>query len=295
MLHSITNDPLPGNPAAIRPVFVAPRVLREVKVVALSPTTLPFTKVASTEWWPKGPTAKIRHKLFRRIMNERYVLATCVVVCLAILSEVYADPDVRLRYRSSPIADFGIVCGSVRVTAEDRLGYLLSDGTFIPGNDPEDHFWIYFKTARGEEVYLDNNMFGFNLAHVATTDAFFDEPPGNLMGMVPAFFSDRELNRHIAAINLLHREQRRFSVLRDVNLHKAVLRRNIDYNAILAFTKKVAKRELNSDEKNLIPKWVGVALYTVGVAMSEGKWKQWPTTPPSFMADTDPGQMDGFK
>lgn len=123
-------------------------------------------------WWPKAPHRQTRAKLLKRVIREGYVLPIVVSLGLALLGEMYTTTSAagsterrtRLKYRSSPIADFGIAKGSARVTNQDKLAYVrLSDGRMTRGQDPDEHYWLYFTTIRGEELILDFGMYTWNM------------------------------------------------------------------------------------------------------------------------------------
>jgi len=84
------------------------------------------------------------------------------MISFALLAEIYTTtsnaksekPRVRLRYRSQPIADFGICRGKAKVDKTDLLGYIYTKTRkYIRGQDPHDHYWLYFTSVRGEEVH----------------------------------------------------------------------------------------------------------------------------------------------
>lgn len=66
-------------------------------------------------------------------------------MAIALITEFYTTPNeksskrLRFKYRSSPIADFGIAWGSVRVMGQDTFSYRFKDGTILRGEDPKDH------------------------------------------------------------------------------------------------------------------------------------------------------------
>jgi hypothetical protein len=154
-LHQIVNNPNPNCP----PVNFFPFDDWAGKPVILGDQI--SSPPGTEEWWPTTiPT--VRSKLFRRIVREGYVLPILTAVCIALLAEIYTTTSgssavgdskqrrARLRYLSSPIADFGVAVGSARVINQDKLAYFrLSDGALIRGQDPDQHYWIYFTTVRG--------------------------------------------------------------------------------------------------------------------------------------------------
>ncbi|PFH51249.1 hypothetical protein AMATHDRAFT_47270 [Amanita thiersii Skay4041] len=226
LMHEIVNSPDPATPAVTFPDGSA------AKLVVLGDGT-ELKEAGSEKWWPLAQTCCMRSRLLRRIFREGYapVIVTVTMVCL--LAEVYTttatpasvSPDqklkrrVRLKYKSSPIADFGIAKGVADVKHQDKLAYLYTcDDTLEKGQDPNDHYWIYFKTIRGEDLILDVSMYTFNLLLCVVSDPYTNEdlPP---MSSVPAYFRDRP---HVRDSPDIVKEKERFSVLRNTSLHDFV-------------------------------------------------------------------------
>ncbi|KAG2009704.1 hypothetical protein CC2G_012605 [Coprinopsis cinerea AmutBmut pab1-1] len=210
-------------------------------------------------WWPTAPSASARSRLIQRFIHEGYLLPRIVALCFSLLAEMYTTTSgqgkrrVRLKYSSSPIADFGIVKGRVEVEDHDRFAYYNpSTNTFAYGQDPEDHYWIYFSSLCGDEVVLDCGMSPFNFSvGVHQLKAYLKHGlPANLE-TAPALFVSRDARRT---------EQQRFSVLRDPELGSAVLTtneglRNQDVAAIHAFMDRVAGRVCTPAEKDIAKRW----------------------------------------
>lgn len=171
-------------------------------------------------WWPDAHSLNVMSKLMRRIHREGFVLPILMSVCLAIMFEFYTTPveggptkrSIRLRYRSSPISDFGICVGSADVKNQDKLAYFLPDGEILKGQDPDEHYWIYFRTVRGEEVVLDCSMFTFNMCLCVTAPLYMPHYASIIPPFAPAFFRDRVMQ---SSTPQLHKERHRVSILRN--------------------------------------------------------------------------------
>ncbi|CAL1708046.1 unnamed protein product [Somion occarium] len=173
--HKIINDVNP---------YVTPTQLPdgwEAKLVMIDDTQAPRPFLDHMDWFPLAYSPKVAGKMFRRIALSGYVLPILTAVASAILAEMYtttsgagsSERRVRLKYRSSPISDFGIATGSAVVTPQDRLAYYRqSDGSIFWGQDPDDHYWLYFTTTRGEEVLLDCAMFPFNMCQMVDSTPY---------------------------------------------------------------------------------------------------------------------------
>ncbi len=57
-----------------------------------------------------------------------------------------AKHRIRLQHRKSPLTDFGTAKG----VEQDKLahGSMRDRKLFIKGQDPNDHYWLYFTTLR---------------------------------------------------------------------------------------------------------------------------------------------------
>ncbi|KLO06638.1 hypothetical protein SCHPADRAFT_837803 [Schizopora paradoxa] len=219
LMHQIINDVNPGAP------FTEFANGWEGIPVELGDPIPRMGKILDTkDWWPKAKNMHELNKLRARITRENHVLPILFGLCVALVDILYTSTfnkeqgtsRTRLYYRQAPIVDFGIYCGSVRVVPEDKLAYLLPDGTCIRGQDPNDHYWIYFLTSRGEEFMLDCSMFTFNLEKEVVNAPYLEPECLEQFPSSPAFTEDRAL-RSMALKQLPSLSdcaRKRFSVLR---------------------------------------------------------------------------------
>jgi len=220
--HQVINDANPGvNPCAL-PDGLSPAKLLilgdECNFHAQGPN--------STQWMPQARSLKILAKLARRVMREGYALQIAMSVCLALVRAVYTttfDKDVavnersskkrvRIRYNSTPIADFGVCVGSADVKNQDKLAYWLLDGDILAGQDPNEHYWVYFTTTKGEEITVDFSMFTFNMCLMVQTLGYLPPQLAMALPFAPVFYRDREIRKGSPD---LHKERRRISILRN--------------------------------------------------------------------------------
>ncbi|KAJ7274191.1 hypothetical protein C8J57DRAFT_1595127 [Mycena rebaudengoi] len=139
--HTIVNSPNPGSHPAEFPDGSAANL-----ILLGDPISWP-REAGDPKWWPSALSPKVRSKLLRRIMREGYALQIATAICIGLLSEIYTttsvpaseSPDgelqrrIRLKYKTSPIMDFGVITGSANVKNQDRLAYLnLTDNSFAP-------------------------------------------------------------------------------------------------------------------------------------------------------------------
>jgi hypothetical protein len=284
--HKVLNAPNPNSHVVDFPDG------SQAKLVVLGDLLESGSKVEPEVWWPRAMTPEVLSKFFNRVRREGYVLPIITAVCLVLLTEMYATTPngdqrrARLQYRSSPINDFGIAKGSVLVKNQDKFGYMLfNERRIFKGQDPDDHYWIYFTTLNGEDVFLDCAMFTFNMF-----TSVFEAPYLPTSGVispkntVPAVFGDRERSRNAPA---LHSERERFSILRDRVLLTAVENMGEtkelfqpDLQNIYKFMERVAGRPLTPAERILF-----IALFydhceELAPVLTERKWRSFPETPP---------------
>ncbi|KIY64492.1 hypothetical protein CYLTODRAFT_358363, partial [Cylindrobasidium torrendii FP15055 ss-10] len=197
-------------------------------MVEIGPLLANPSDMGSEKWWSPSQGGDIP----KRIVTEGQVLPVCISLAMSLMAAIYTTNfnkkagarRTRLMYKDSPIADFGIAHGTFEAPLEDRLAYYDGE-TIFKGQDPDDHYWLWFRTARGEEVIFDGSLYTFNFCVMSPGEPYCagvnpELLPYNWAGTLsPGFFIHRELNRnHIA----LHKESRRISVLRDPRLQRAV-------------------------------------------------------------------------
>lgn len=256
-------------------------------------------------WFPGAPSAKVAEKLVRRIGREGHLLPSLTAICIALLGELYTatssagSPQVRkrLQYRTSPISDFGIAKGSVLVPECDRLLYQkLSDGSYVTGQDPDEHYWLYFTTIRGEEVILDLGMYTFNMCIMIAIAPYQVPGISELLGnTVPGYFVHREL-RKTGSLAKLHTERKRIAALRHPALQRAVV--HLDHaigddevKDIVAFMQEIAERPV-VDPSLEVELACTAAMHNcvhLEKILNSREWESYPDSP-TIGFDLDPGQ-----
>jgi hypothetical protein len=254
--HQIINSPNPYTSATVLSKELAAKA-----IVLGDPIRVPF-EISSKKWWPTASSDMVRSKLFRRISREGYVLPILTSLCTALLASFYPEgpvdskePRCRLRYRSSVISDFGIAKGWADVKPQDRFVYFFrNDQKLEMGQDPKEHYWIYFRTVRGEEVTLDLSMFTFNLCMQVTLAPYFPQSFLEMMpAYSPAFFADRVIQ---AGTPNLHYEVKRASILHNDKLREALSSSpgcNEDSEALMVdFMEQLSGRPITPQEQDAV-------------------------------------------
>ncbi|KIJ23674.1 hypothetical protein M422DRAFT_269358 [Sphaerobolus stellatus SS14] len=315
--HVIVNSPNPGTPAEALPDGT------QARIVKLGDPISPEEFSENTfKWWPTAKSEAVRLKLFRRITREGNVLPICLATCLALMHALYStttpaaadSPEhrIRLRYKSSPIADFGIARGKIKVAPEDLLAYVLSDGTVIKAQSPDDHYWIYFRTQKGDEAMLDCNMFPFNLCLIGHTRPYVPESVSYVPELVPMCFKDGAAGGGSSAklAKLASQsedpgqflvERARFSVLRNPDILAAFEGVEVRDGSISMigdvmeafpeFLATIAGRKITSEERDcLFSTWATGYNVINDAALKDDRWKKFPPRP-QIGIETDPGDV----
>lgn len=251
--HRIINNPSPplGRPETV-PGSSDPE--DRAIIIRLGPSITP-QQYGSSAWWPTAITTQIREKLYRRIVCDGYDFHLHWIIAFSLVDVFYTKrSQFKLKYKSCPIADFGLAHGKFRVMPQDRLAYVLPDGSVRKSQDPNDHWWIYLTTMKGEELILDYGAYVWNLGTCVKPDPYDFKP----LGMAPALFRNRELSK-VPNIEEQFVERERFSVLKDPELQSVIH----DFDTIwegmpvcFEYAKSKLKRELGAFEKEIIPEWI---------------------------------------
>lgn len=266
------------------------------------PANLPALAADHKRWFPKARSDSISSKLWQRIVQEGHVLPIVTSVALAILAEMYtttsgagtSERRVRLKYKSSPIANFGIARGVANIKGQDRLSYMrLSDGSVTHGQNPAEHYWLWFKTIRGEELELDVAMFTFNFGMMIHLKDFLPPELYDFIEFAPVYYREREARKGTPP---LHAEKGRLSVLRDPDLHRAVARSHTtsfedDIDLVIGFMERLAGRKIQTIERHLTGVYSQMGCRFLAMNMQNRWWSNYPSTvAPSAWGD--PGELD---
>ncbi|KAF8799364.1 hypothetical protein BYT27DRAFT_7120907 [Phlegmacium glaucopus] len=301
--HKIINSPNPGSGDIVKfPDGTC------AKLVILG-DKIDVMQYSSAQWWPTALSQQVRSKLYRRIASEGFVLPITLAIAISLVTEIYTTTAiprseipvwqctdrrrVRLFHNRSPISDFGIAKGSARVTPQDRMAYYnIDENKFMMGQDPHDHYWIYFITLSGEEYFLDCGMMTFNLSMLICGSPYCKYGLPNLE-FVPAFFYGQE-NRRLLPITEFTgwKPRERYSILRD-SLIPDVLEpteySNRETEVICSLMDRIAGRQCTSLEKELLMKFLPNAAMVLGLNMQNREYLNFPKAP-EIVLEKDPGE-----
>lgn len=301
--HELVNDPNAPNPKIKIPAGHGCRPGAKLLVLG---DPWDEMKDPLSKWCRSLRSPKDTYLLKGRLSRTGFALVLTTAMCLTILGKMYTTTSskdhpagqthrVRLKYRSSPIADFGIVKGSVKVPA-DRVFtfYLRDEDKFLPGQNPDEHYWIYFTTLRGDVVYLDCHLFTFGIAMEILSEGYVPQSIAEDNWTVPAMFFDKSL---VKKTNL-HTEQKRFSVLRNTGLQEMILDSNYDIATnhvmvIFNFMKEVAGKQLSERELKMFMDSLPLALLRMETNLKQEWWKTYPPDP--RMSIPGSSEYDVFK
>ena len=247
-------------------------------------------------WWPQCPSIIDARRLRDRITREGNTLLINTAICVALLAELYTttsdanakrqdwqfDHRTRLTVRSCPIADFGIMVGSVSGPGIRRLAYYDTQSKSTTyGQDPNDHYWIYLTTLRGEVLYLDCGLYTLDPGNVLNADPYVADHLMERFTLIPAFLRDSAARKTMTNI---HTERSRTSVLKNTKILEALLRDQLKYekeNGELysEFMQGISGKEPSPRDKRLVTPFVQATRAQIRSNLLHGRWKDYPPEP----------------
>ena len=247
-------------------------------------------------WWPQYPSIMDARRLRDRITREGNILLINTAISIALLAELYTttsdanakrqdwqfDHRTRLTVRSCPIADFGIMAGSVSGPSIDRLAYYDTQAKSTAyGQDPNDHYWIYFTTLRGEVLYLDCGLYTISPGDVLKAGPYVADHLTERFTLIPTFLLDSAARKTMTPV---HTERSRTSVLKNPEILEALLRNQLKFekeNGALysKFMQGISGKEPSPREKRLVTPFVQATRAQIRANLLNGRWKAYPPEP----------------
>ena len=293
---------LEGHPALSHTIVGALKRIRQANgtpctVISLGdPVSFDELVKKPEAWWPQYLSAIDARRLRDRITREGNTLLINTALCVALLAELYtttSDPDAkrqdwqfhhrtRLTVSSCPIADFGIVAGSVNGPGVGQLAYYdTQTKSTTYGQDPNDHYWVYFTTIRGEVLYLDCGLYTLIPGDVLKADPYVADHLTERFMLIPAFLRDSVARKTMTNI---HTERSRTSVLKNTEIVEALMRNQREFekeNGELysQFMQGICGKETSARDKRLVTPFVQVTRAQIRANLLNGRWKGYPPEP----------------
>ena len=247
-------------------------------------------------WWPRYPSAIDARRLRDRITREGNTLLINTAICVALLAELYTttsaadatrqdwqfDHRTRLTVGSCPIADFGIMAGSVSGPGIGQLAYYDTQAkSTTHGQDPNDHYWIYFTTIRGEVLYLDCGLYTLSPGPVLKADPYVADHLTERFMLIPAFLRDSVARKTMTNI---HTERSRTSVLKNTDILEALMRNQRDFEKengefYSKIMQGISGKETSARDQRLITPFVQVTRAQIRANLLNARWKEYPQQP----------------
>jgi hypothetical protein len=247
-------------------------------------------------WWPRYTSAIDARRLRDRITREGNTLLVSTAICVGLLAELYtttSDADAkrqdwqfhhrtRLTVKSCPIADFGIMAGSVSGPGIGQLAYYDTQAKSTTyGQDPNDHYWIYFTTIRGEVLYLDCGLYTLSPGDVLKADPYVADHLTERFTLIPAFLRDSVSRK--TTVNI-HTERSRTSVLKNTEILEALMRNQREFEKANGelysqFMQGISGKETSARDKRLITPFVQVTRAQIRANLLNERWKAYPSEP----------------
>lgn len=198
------------------------------------------------KWW-RGKTLGDAMRFYLHIVRESDILEITVAISLLLLSEIYStrlskprdshDPDrarfseweprsgYRLEFGHSPVSDFGICKGRIQGKTnrvQTWTYYHPKPNTRTTLLDPDNHYWMYFRTIKGEEIILDCCSSAYGMTACVDASPCLKTLPEVFRDWgstrTPAYFhpSGHHEESHVLI------EEKRFSVMQNKLVHGAL-------------------------------------------------------------------------
>ncbi|KAJ3574393.1 hypothetical protein NP233_g1794 [Leucocoprinus birnbaumii] len=266
-------------------------------------------------WWKGNDDRDQVMKLYYQAIREVHIPELTAAICMTLLAEIYSSdfarnmddmfggdvtpqlanekkdkydqkkPCFRLEYGKRPISDFGICRGSIRGTENAVQVWDYYDprtGKVTTLTDPDNYYWLYFKTLTGEELTLDCCSYSFGMEAFVDASSCVHKLPEHmrvtLSARCPAFFRTRQDQTH-QPYDLV--EEKRFSVMHNTRLHDALTTRSPqdetpEQKAIIRdFLNEMLGRQCTEDEEEKVRSYRLHATVSVNEVLSQGYWKEW--------------------
>ncbi|KAF9446355.1 hypothetical protein P691DRAFT_733474 [Macrolepiota fuliginosa MF-IS2] len=252
-------------------------------------------------WW-RGKPPLVSIKLYLHALRETFILEITVTISLLLLSEVYSThlsrgtseggpktwkhrPCFRLEYGHSPVSDFGICKGRIRGKTnrvQTWTYYEPKTNTRTTVLDPDNHYWLYFRTIKGEEIILDCCSYSYGMETCVDASGCIKCLPSMFRhhgsARTPANFrtaqdADRQLYTLV--------EEKRFSVMHNTKLHKALSwevfggRREDQHAIVREFMTELQGKPVTLEQEDCVREFRTMGAMMLSQVLLGRHWKDW--------------------
>lgn len=258
-----------------------------------------------SKWW-RGRSTPDAMRFYLHVVRETDILEVTVAVSLLLLSEVYSThmskpprsdglgpdepkweprPCYRLEYGHSPVSDFGICKGRIQGKTnrvQTWTYYHPKTSTRTTLLDPDNHYWLYFRTIKGEEIVLDCCSAAYGMGTCVDASGCIKNLPDMFRdygsARTPACFhtiSDQEDQSHVLI------EEKRFSVMQNTLLHGALGweifgGRKLDQHVrVREFIKEVQGKPCTPAQEERVQDFRSHGALMLNQVLSGRYWKEW--------------------
>jgi len=258
--------------------------------------------------WYRGQALPAAMRLYLQIIRESYILEITVAMALILLSEIYSTrltreppepgkvgPGVtswqprmcfRLEHGHSPVSDFGICRGRIRGKGNRVQTWTYYDpknNTRTTVLDPDNHYWLYFRTISGEEVILDCCSYSYGMHTCVDASETIRQLPGLFRdygsSRTPANLRTAQDQDRQQPYTLI--EEKRFSVMQNTKLHgalgwEAFGGRKEDQHAIVReFMNQLNGKPVALEQEERVREYRALGASMLDQILSAKFWKEW--------------------
>ncbi|KAJ3574389.1 hypothetical protein NP233_g1795 [Leucocoprinus birnbaumii] len=237
-------------------------------------------------------------KIYYQTLREITIPEMTTAICMTLLAEIYSTdyasltdstngpkPCFRLEFGQSPISDFGICRGKIqskRSCVQVWSYYDPRDDVRHTLTDPNNYYWIYFKTIRGDLITLDCCSYSFGMESFVDAGPYIGKLPSYVRSVesarIPAFFHTSQ-EEHRRPYHLV--EEKRISVMHNKRLHSALSTRTphtenlMQAEIIREFYDEVIGRKCTDKEAGKVKSYRMHSTAVLNEVLTGGYWREW--------------------
>ena len=300
--HKILRAPMPGSRRATSTESSLHHTIVLGEKYDLQISDLPnLQKLPS--WW-KGHKTLEGMQMFLHVIRENYIFEVTVAISLLLLSEICSthmarssgkpggpcwEPRecFRLEYGHSPVSDFGICRGRIQGKAnrvQTWTYYNPKAASRTTVLDPNQHYWLYFRTIKGEELILDCCACPYGMEGCVDASPCLKKLPSQFRdcgsARTPAYFYASQRPEECPNSHALI-EEKRFSVMQNSTLYGALGwdlfggRNKKQHEIIRNFMEDVQGTPSTSSQEDRVRDYRTFGALMLGQVLIGKNWKEW--------------------